>query len=97
MITTRDLSGSQIIGLDAKQDYLDCCRNYNVYDKYIKYSLPTVPFKEKGYKVHGMGFKIPNLMNDPLIRVKQALHYLFTPVSYLIPELGSTLICVKDY
>jgi len=54
-------------------------------------------FREMGYKVYGMGFKLAILSGDPLIRLKQVLSYIFTPLSYLVPEISGSLICIKDF
>lgn len=44
---TRDLSGSEIIGLDANEDYISFCKSHNVYDRYMRHYLPTLPFKDR--------------------------------------------------
>lgn len=54
-------------------------------------------FKKRGYKVYGMGVKIPLLWGDKYIKIKQALYYFFTPISYLFPQISGGLIAVKDY
>ncbi len=54
-------------------------------------------FRANGFKVYGLGLRTPLLLNDKLLRVKQALYYLFTPLSYFVPEIGGVLFCVKDY
>lgn len=54
-------------------------------------------FKSRGYKVYGIGFKVALKIGDPLFKIKQALHYIFTPVSYFIPEVSGYLLAVKDY
>ncbi|MEK7550211.1 MAG: class I SAM-dependent methyltransferase [Patescibacteria group bacterium] len=54
-------------------------------------------FKKFGYSVYGLGLKIPLLLEDKFLRIKQALYYLFTPVSYFIPKISGGLFCVKDY
>lgn len=54
-------------------------------------------FRKFGYKVYGLGLKTPLLLGDRILRIKQALYYIFTPLSYFIPELGGGLLCVKDY
>lgn len=65
-------------------------------DKHL--SLWTIKdFQSRGYKVYGMGLKIPILWGDKLLRIKQALYYFFTPISYLIPHISGTLIAVKDF
>lgn len=54
-------------------------------------------FRTAGYSVYGMGFKVALLYNQPLLKFKQALYYIMTPLSYFIPEFGGALVCVKDY
>lgn len=62
------------------------------------HSLWTVQdFRERGYKVYGLGLKTTLLANDRLLNLKRALYYFFTPISYLIPEIGGVLVCVKDF
>lgn len=61
-------------------------------------SLWTVAeFKKRGYKVYGIGLKISILQNDKLFKLKQALSLIFSPISYLIPELAGFIVCVKNY
>lgn len=62
-----------------------------------KSTWSTKDFTSLGYKAHGLGLRTPLLLNDKLLRVKQALYYLFTPLSYFVPEIGGGLFCVKDY
>lgn len=59
----------------------------------------TKDFRSFGYKVHGMGVRIPLVYkpNDPFIKIKQAMYYFFTPLSFIIPEIGGGLIAVKDF
>lgn len=57
----------------------------------------TEDFKTNGYKVYGLGLRTPLLLGDKFLRLKQALYYLFTPISYFIPEISGALICIKDY
>lgn len=160
---TRDLSGSIMVGIDVGHQSLAFCRAHKVYDRLIKHTLPSIPFKNKtadfllcteviehltkkdghkllteidrvcrgraivstpnvfyqnppgekgdvhrslwttadfkkhGYKVYGLGLKTSLLVTDPYLRLKQALYYLFTPLSYFIPQLGGFIIAVKDY
>lgn len=54
-------------------------------------------FKKLGYKVYGLGLKTSLLQGDRLLRIKQALYFIFTPISYFFPEAGACLICVKDF
>ncbi len=54
-------------------------------------------FRMHGYRVYGLGIKTTILINDPLLKIKQALYYFFTPLSYFIPEIGGILLCVKNY
>lgn len=61
-------------------------------------SLWTVQeLRARGYKVYGLGLKIPLLWGDKLLKIKQALYYFFTPLSYLFPQIAGSLIAVKDY
>ncbi len=54
-------------------------------------------FRKNGYKAYGLGLRTPLLLGDKILRIKQALYYLFTPLSYFLPEIGGGLLCVKDY
>lgn len=54
-------------------------------------------FRKFDYKVYGLGLKTPLLLGDSILRIKQALYYFFTPLSYFIPEIGGGLLCVKNY
>lgn len=54
-------------------------------------------FKSRGYKVYGVGLKMPLLWGDKFIKIKQALYYFFTPISYIFPNIGGSLIAVKDF
>lgn len=61
-------------------------------------SLWTVgDFRNRGYKVYGMGLKIPLLWGDPFIKIKQALYYFFTPISFIFPVISGGLIAIKDF
>lgn len=61
-------------------------------------SLWTVKdFKSRGYRVYGMGLKMPLLWGDKFLQIKQALYYLFTPLSYIFPKISGGLIAVKDF
>ncbi len=61
-------------------------------------SLWTIKdFRSRGYRVYGIGVKIPLLWGDRFIKLKQALYYLFTPFSYFFPEISGGLIAVKDF
>ncbi len=65
-------------------------------DKHL--SLWTVAdFKKRGYKVYGVGLKMPLLWGDKFLKIKQALYYFFTPISYLFPAIAGSLIAVKDF
>lgn len=65
-------------------------------DKHL--SLWTIEdFKSRGYKVYGLGLKIPLLWGDKFIKIKQALYYFFTPISYLFPVIAGSLIAVKNF
>lgn len=54
-------------------------------------------FKSRGYKVYGIGLKMPLLWGDKFLKIKQALYYFFTPISYLFPYISGSLIAIKDY
>jgi len=54
-------------------------------------------FDKLGYEVHGLGFRTSITVSDPLLRIKQALYYFFTPISYFLPQIGGVLLCVKNY
>ena len=54
-------------------------------------------FKVRGYKVYGLGFKVPLVNTDPFYKIKQALHYIATPLSYFYPQVSGFLLCVKEY
>lgn len=65
-------------------------------DKHL--SLWTIAdFKSRGYKVYGIGLKMPLLWGDRFLKIKQALYYFFTPISYLFPAISGSLIAVKDF
>lgn len=65
-------------------------------DKHL--SLWTIDdFKSRGYKVYGLGLKIPLLWGDRFLKIKQALYYFFTPISYLFPAIAGSLIAVKNF
>ena len=57
----------------------------------------TEDFREHDYKVYGLGISTSLLLGDKLLRIKQALYYLFTPLSYFIPGISGILLCVKNY
>lgn len=54
-------------------------------------------FKSRGYRVYGIGLKTPLLWGDKFLKIKQALYYFFTPLSYIFPALSGSLIAVKDF
>lgn len=61
-------------------------------------SLWTIEdFRSRGYKVYGLGLKMPLLWGDKFLKIKQALYYFFTPVSYLMPRISGSLIAIKDF
>lgn len=65
-------------------------------DKHL--SLWTIEdFKSRGYKVYGLGLKMPLLWGDKFLKIKQALYYFFTPLSYIFPFISGSLIAVKDF
>lgn len=160
---SRYLQGAKLIGLEINNDYINFCKEFNIYDQIIKQSLPKLPFKDKsvnlilcteviehltkkeglvlldeidrvskgrtiittpniffetmpgdpedkhlsiwtikdfksrGYKVYGIGLKMPLLWGDKFLKIKQALYYFFTPISYIFPFIGGSLIAVKDF
>ncbi|MDP1710237.1 MAG: class I SAM-dependent methyltransferase [bacterium] len=57
----------------------------------------TRDFKTNGYKVYGLGLRTPLLLSDKFLRLKQALYYFFTPISYFVSQVGGALICIKNY
>ncbi|KKQ98124.1 MAG: hypothetical protein UT23_C0005G0047 [Candidatus Woesebacteria bacterium GW2011_GWA1_39_12] len=161
--TTRDLSGSKMIGIDINENYLNFCKVHNIYDKLYKRKVPKIPirdksvdfllcteviehmtkkqgnellnevdrvtrgralittpnvffqthpgededshkslwtsndFRKRGYKSYGIGLRTTILPSDKLIKIKQALYYLITPISYFFPSISGLLINVKDY
>jgi len=65
-------------------------------DKHL--SLWTIKdFKSRGYKVYGLGLKMPLLWGDKFLKIKQGLYYFFTPISYFFPYISGSLIAVKDF
>ena len=54
-------------------------------------------FRKRGYKSYGIGLRTTILPSDKLIKIKQALYYLITPISYFFPSISGLLINVKDY
>lgn len=65
-------------------------------DKHL--SLWTInDFRSRGYKVYGLGLKMPLLWGDRFLKIKQALYYFFTPISYLFPAISGSLIAVKNF
>lgn len=53
-------------------------------------------FSQSGYRVYGLGLRTP-LLSNSFLKIKQALYYFFTPVSYFFPNFGGYLFCVKDF
>ncbi len=65
-------------------------------DKHL--SLWTIKdLKARGYKVYGVGLKMPLLWGDKFLKIKQALYYFFTPISYIFPNISGSLIAIKDF
>lgn len=65
-------------------------------DKHL--SIWTIKdFKSRGYKVYGIGLKMPIIWGDKFLKIKQALYYFFTPISYIFPFISGSLIAVKDF
>lgn len=54
-------------------------------------------FKKRGYKIIGMGLKTPLMLDDPFLKIKQALYFFMTPFSYFFPSIGAYIIAVKDF
>ena len=54
-------------------------------------------FHKMGYKVHGLGLKVPLVNTDSFYLLKQGLYYALTPVSYIFPKISGFLLCYKDY
>lgn len=64
----------------------------------IHRSLWTVKdFVKRGYKVKGIGIKLPFNKTGLQVIFIQALYYIMTPFSYLFPQISGLLIAVKDY
>ena len=54
-------------------------------------------FRKHGYKVYGMGFKVALTPNNKYVKIREALHYIFTPLAFVFPEISGFLLCVKDF
>lgn len=54
-------------------------------------------FKDKGYRVFGIGFKIHPGYNRWYTSLLHALSYFLTPITFKFPTLSGFLIAVKDY
>lgn len=54
-------------------------------------------FQNQGFKVYGFGLKIPTPKKSWHVKIYFALQYIFTPITYFLPELAGYLIAVKDY
>lgn len=54
-------------------------------------------FRSRGYKVYGVGLKLPLIWGDKFLKIKQALYYIFTPISYIFPFISGSLIAVKEF
>lgn len=50
-----------------------------------------------GYNVRGIGVKIPFNIIAWYTPIIQALYFVMTPISYLIPSLSGLLVATKDY
>ncbi len=160
---SRDLKGTELIGIEINDNYIKACKEHNIYKRIINHRLPeiTLPdksidlvlcieviehltrkeglklldeidrvcksrvilstpnmffqtiegedgdmhkslwtikdFRSRGYKVYGMGVKMPLIWGDKFIKIKQALYYFFTPFSYIFPQISGGLIAVKDF
>ena len=165
MRASRPTQNSEVIGIDIDEDYLNFCKQYNVYDRLIKSSIDKLPikdnsidlvicsevvehlkrkkgerffkevdrvmkdggraiittpninvktsvksghdahhsvwkvsdFRSRGYRVYGMGLRIPSDYKKWYTTISYALGYAFTPISFKIPSLGGFLIAIKDY
>ncbi len=62
-----------------------------------KSSWGAQDFTKFKYKVYGLGLRTPLLLGDRFLRIKQALYYFFTPLTYFVPHISGGLLCVKDY
>jgi len=51
-------------------------------------------FVSRGYRLHGLGFKLTKHVRAKLWG---ASFYIFTPISYFIPQIGERLIAVKFF
>lgn len=56
----------------------------------------TADFTKRGYKVHGIGVKLPFNKAGIQAIIIQSLYFILTPFSYLYPPLSGLLIAVKD-
>ncbi len=54
-------------------------------------------FKKRGYRVYGIGIKLPHPYGKWYAPLVYALQYIATPITYFIPEISGYLIAVKDY
>ena len=54
-------------------------------------------FRNKGYKVYGVGVKLPHPYGKWYATLIYALQYFITPLAYFCPEISGYLIAVKDY
>jgi ubiquinone/menaquinone biosynthesis C-methylase UbiE len=52
-------------------------------------------FKRRGYVVRGYGMKFGNRLLPVFPRLAMGLHYIFTPLSYVFPQMAGFLVCVK--
>lgn len=50
-------------------------------------------FKQRGYKVHGVGFKWPPLN----LYLRSLVLFLLTPISYVLPQLSGHLLAKKEF
>lgn len=71
----------------------------NKLDRHI--SLWSVDdFKKRGYKVYGLGIKLPPPTEDSNVLLSQlfyGLEYLLTPFAWLSPRIGGYLLAVKNF
>ena len=57
----------------------------------------TSDFREFGYKVYGFGARLKPPSKSWQIKLYFAIQFIFTPLSFFIPEIGGYLVAVKDF
>lgn len=53
--------------------------------------------RHRGYKVYGIGVKLPHPYGKWYATLIYALQYIITPFAYFYPQISGYLIAVKDY